>query len=369
MSQALEKILPLSFRNYVSNIPVYQYYKGYLSYRNAYKGKTKAIYVVGSPEHDNLGDHAITYAQMNFLRKAFPDYTLIEIVANRLMHNMKCLEEFCTPEDIFVLQGGGNFGIEYFREEEVRRKIISEFPNNKIIVFPQTIYFGDTELGRAEFKKTQDLYGSHKDLTLVAREATSYEIMKAGFRNNAVLLTPDIVMSLDITDPPKERHGALLCIRADKESIFGDQDKRTIEAYTAKHYSSITFTDTCIERPVSVQDRDMELNTLWDQFKGAEVVITDRLHGMIFAAITSTPCIALGNYNYKVVGSYEWIKHLGFVKFTNELDRIPELLEELRQLDHPRYNNEFSTAHYSQIIQAMSGSPAEAAAASSIVTA
>lgn len=49
MSQALEKILPLSFRNYVSNIPVYQYYKGYLSYRNAYKDKTKAIYVVGSP--------------------------------------------------------------------------------------------------------------------------------------------------------------------------------------------------------------------------------------------------------------------------------------------------------------------------------
>lgn len=164
---------------------------------------------------------------MNFLRKAFPDYTLIEIVANRLMHNMKCLEEFCSPEDIFVLQGGGNFGIEYFREEEVRRKIISEFPNNKIIVFPQTIYFGDTELGRAEFKKTQDLYGSHKDLTLVAREKTSYEIMKAGFRNNAVLLTPDIVMSLDITDPPKERHGALLCIRADKESIFSEQDKRS----------------------------------------------------------------------------------------------------------------------------------------------
>ncbi|MEK3881175.1 polysaccharide pyruvyl transferase family protein [Paenibacillus sp. FSL M7-0420] len=368
MSQALEKILPLFFRNYVSNIPVYQYYKGYLSYRNAYKDKTKAIYVVGSPEHDNLGDHAITYAQMNFLRKAFPDYTLIEIVANRLMHNMKCLEEFCSPEDIFVLQGGGNFGIEYFREEEVRRKIISEFPNNKIIVFPQTIYFGDTELGRAEFKKTQDLYGSHKDLTLVAREATSYEIMKAGFRNNAVLLTPDIVMSLDITDPPKERHGALLCIRADKESIFSEQDKKVIQEYTSKHYSTTTFTDTCILRPVSLEDRDHELNTLWNQFKEAEVVITDRLHGMIFAAITSTPCIALGNYNYKVVGSYEWIKHLGYVKFTNDVKQIPALLEELKTLERPRYNNEFSVKHYNQIIEAMSNSSAEEPA-SSIVTA
>ncbi|QUL55260.1 polysaccharide pyruvyl transferase family protein [Paenibacillus tritici] len=368
MNQALEKLLPLSFRNYVSNIRVYQYYKGYLSYRNQYKGKSKTIFVVGSPEHDNLGDHAITYAQMNFLRKAFPDYTLIEIVANRLMHNMRCLELYSTPDDIFVLQGGGNFGIEYFREEEVRRKIISEFPNNKIIVFPQTIYFGDTELGRAEFKKTQDLYGSHKDLTLVAREATSYEIMKAGFRNNDVLLTPDIVMSLDLTDPPKERKGALLCIRADKESIFSDQDKASIQNYSSKHFSQITTTDTCILRPVSLEDRDHELNTLWNQFKEAEIVITDRLHGMIFAAITSTPCIALGNYNYKVVGSYEWIKHLGYVKFTNDLNRIPELIEELRQIEHPRYNNEFSARHYNQIIQSMSDSLNEPSA-SSIVTA
>lgn len=368
MSKAIQRILPLSFRNYVSNNEVYQYYKGYLTHRSLYKSKSKAIFVVGSPEHDNLGDHAITFAQMNFLKQAFPEYTLIEIVANRLMHNLKCLEQYSTPDDIFVLQGGGNFGIEYFREEEVRRRIISKFPNNKIIVFPQTIFFGDTEQGRREFKKTQNLYNAHKDLTLVAREATSYEIMKEGFRNNDVLLTPDIVMSLDITDPPQARHGALLCIRADKESIFKDEDKRIMREHSSKYYDSITFTDTCLTHEVSIEDRDKELNTLWNQFKTSEVVITDRLHGMIFAAITSTPCIALGNYNYKVVGSYEWIKHLGYVKFTNDLNRIPELLEELKGIEHPRYNNDFSARHYQQIISSMSGSMNEPAA-SSIVTA
>lgn len=366
MTKAIQKILPLSFRNYVSNNEFYRYFKGYLVNRELYKSKSKAIFVVGSPEHDNLGDHAITMAQMDFLKKSFPDYTLIEIVADRLTYNLKCLEQYSTPDDIFVLQGGGNFGIEYFREEEVRRKIITKFPNNKIILFPQTIFFGDTELGRKEYKKTQSIYSAHKDLTLVAREKTSYELMKEGFKQNEVLLTPDIVMSLDITEPQRARSGALMCIRADKESIFSEAEKQIIHASVSNTFDQLTYSDTCIVRYISVEEREHELYTLWNQFKEAELVITDRLHGMIFAAITSTPCIALGNYNYKVVGSYEWIKHLGYIKFTNDINQIPELIEELSTIPAPRYNNDFSTQHYNQIITAMSANTDEFSPSSTV---
>lgn len=38
------------------------------------------------------------------------------------------------------------------------------------------------------------------------------------------------------------------------------------------------------------------------KFRECELVITDRIHGMIFAAITGTPCIALSNY--KIKGTY-----------------------------------------------------------------
>ncbi|MFD1910467.1 polysaccharide pyruvyl transferase family protein [Paenibacillus rhizoplanae] len=67
-----------------------------------------------------------------------------------------------------------------------------------------------------------------------------------------------------------------------RRAFFSEQDKKVIQEYTSKHYSNTTFTDTCILRSVSLEDRDHELNTLWNQFKEAEVVITDRLHGMIF---------------------------------------------------------------------------------------
>ncbi|MDI5788794.1 hypothetical protein PO124_11400 [Bacillus licheniformis] len=39
---------------------------------------------------------------------------------------------------------------------------------------------------------------------------------------------------------------------------------------------------TTIGRRVSRVSREKELNRLWDQLRGAEVVVTDRLHGMIF---------------------------------------------------------------------------------------
>lgn len=38
------------------------------------------------------------------------------------------------------------------------------------------------------------------------------------------------------------------------------------------------------------------------------MVITDRLHGMIFCYITNTPCLVFQNNIYKVRETYEWIK-------------------------------------------------------------
>ena len=41
------------------------------------------------------------------------------------------------------------------------------------------------------------------------------------------------------------------------------------------------------------------------EFAGAQLVITDRLHGMVFCYLTNTPCIVFSNYNHKVLGTYE----------------------------------------------------------------
>ncbi|MFX0112804.1 polysaccharide pyruvyl transferase family protein, partial [Bacillus pumilus] len=56
-----------------------------------------------------------------------------------------------------------------------------------------------------------------------------------------------------------------------------------------------------------------ELSTLWTELSKAPVVVTDRLHGMIFCAITQTPCVVLRSFDHKVMEGYEWVAHLPFL--------------------------------------------------------
>ena len=61
--------------------------------------------------------------------------------------------------------------------------------------------------------------------------------------------------------------------------------------------------------------RKKEVKNKLEQFKKAKLIITDRLHGMIFATITATPCIAFGNSNGKVKNVYGWLKHNEYIKY------------------------------------------------------
>ena len=48
---------------------------------------------------------------------------------------------------------------------------------------------------------------------------------------------------------------------------------------------------------------------MWKNFSSSKIVITDRLHGLIFSKITSTPCIAIDNSNNKIRETYNaWLK-------------------------------------------------------------
>jgi pyruvyl transferase EpsI len=63
------------------------------------------------------------------------------------------------------------------------------------------------------------------------------------------------------------------------------------------------------------------LEDFWDLLRTRKVVVTDRLHCMIFCAITQTPCVVLPNSNHKIKGTYEtWLSHLPHIAYMDELD-------------------------------------------------
>jgi pyruvyl transferase EpsI len=91
------------------------------------------------------------------------------------------------------------------------------------------------------------------------------------------------------------------------------------------------MTETSISYAVAEEKREAELRKKWKEFLSARVVITDRLHGMVFAAITGTPCIVLTNYNHKLSGSYQWLESLHYIKYCNRVEFLQEILESVKR--------------------------------------
>ena len=60
------------------------------------------------------------------------------------------------------------------------------------------------------------------------------------------------------------------------------------------------------------------------RFARRQVVVTDRLHGMIFSAVTGTPCVVLSSYNHKIQEYYE-----AFFRDSNAVFFIGEDMEKL----------------------------------------
>lgn len=313
----------------------------------------KAI-LVGVPHHCNLGDHAIAIAERKLIERYYKEYEYKE-VAEENVH--KCLDKICSyigKEDIIFLHGGGNLGNEYLFTETGRRKVVKMFPENKIIVFPQTIYFQENESGKRELENSKEIYNSHKNLIFLARENKSYKIMQQCFPNNKIFLTPDIVTILQESKENTTRKGVLFIIRSDSESKVEIQFINDIEQITNNYYSSIGYTDTAKGGQIYEHKRKQKLDEMFEKYRKSELIITDRLHGMIFAVITGTPCIAIGNYNHKIRESAKWFKDFPYIKYieNNEsLENIEKYIQNFKKIKNYQYNNKFSIDIFDKVFE------------------
>jgi pyruvyl transferase EpsI len=299
------------------------------------KNKPKIIVALAA-DYGNLGDVAITYAQTKFIKSQFPNYEIIDFPISRTFQEMKNLKKICTKQDIITIVGGGNTGDMYDDIEYCRQFFIQQFPDNTIISFPQTIDFSNSISGQRALEKAINVYSNHKKLILCAREEVSYKKYQKYFPNNKVFFLPDIVLSLNEELPRFKREGLTLSLRSDGEKRMDMSEQKLLEEKLKQKYN-IKYYDTHINKNnLSIEEREYELSNIWAYFKKSKVVVTDRLHGMIFCAITKTPCIAIDNSNRKVSGVYDaWLSNLGYIKMIKEYDyeEIQSLIEHLWNYD------------------------------------
>ena len=105
----------------------------------------RKLIIIGIPHHGNLGDNAIALAEEMMLKQNFSQYEIYQIPEKFLYKCIDIAKEFINKDDVLLLHGGGNIGDTYLVPEEGRRKVIQLFPDNKIIIFPQTAFFEDNE--------------------------------------------------------------------------------------------------------------------------------------------------------------------------------------------------------------------------------
>lgn len=281
--------------------------------------KKKRIFIFLAADYGNLGDVAITYAQHKFLSTTFSDYTTTEIPISQTLTGLEYIKRIIKKEDIITTVGGGNMGDLYQQIENYRQMVIEYFPNNKIICFPQTVDFSETIYGLDALDAAKSTYGNHKHLLLLAREQKTFDYFQTHFPNNKSLLVPDIVMSLDRVQPTFERKNAVICLREDKEKKLTDNQHKELLSIIKSNYKNISFRDTHIGTDfMGLKTRVSELFSIWDSFKKAELVVTDRLHGMIFCFVTNTPVLVLLNNNHKVQSSFEWIRNAANIHLVPE---------------------------------------------------
>ena len=289
--------------------------------------KGNKIVIIGTPNHGNLGDVAIFLAEKKLLEEHKPECNVFDVNMAVFDKEIPILKKLLKPSDLLILTGGGNLGNQYMDDEIIRRKVISLFPHNRIVIFPQTMFFTNDLSGEIEKEITRQIYNSHSHLVIAARDEYSFVEMKKIF-SSKIMLVPDVVLTWSNTEKMK-REGALLVLRSDVESTLSIIQKEQLKQVLLRQFQKVEFTDTVVNDLIGISNFETELMKKLNQIQKAKLVVTDRLHGMIFAAITQTPCLVINNYNHKLRETYKWIQHLEYIDFLPDINSTEEKVNEL----------------------------------------
>lgn len=304
----------------------------------AYKrSPKKRVFLLGTEEYGNIGDNQINESTVDFLKHTLPEYAVFEVTAMEMDRHFPFLKRYIRDDDMIVFAGGGNFGDVYPAAHDLRAKVIKTWQSNPKIVFPQTIHFTDSDQGRAALEETRKLYTNDNRVELFTRDQRSFDLAKQMFSCNSYLV-PDIVLSADMQRQAVRNEEILICLRSDIEKSLSKEDAERI--YTICKTAGVGVRTTDLQLPYHVRrnDRVAAINQKLDQWRSAKLVITDRLHGMVFAAVTGTPCIVLSNYNHKVRGTYEWIKYLPYIRYAESIADVEKHMTELLNAENCMYD-------------------------------
>lgn len=303
----------------------------------------KKIFLLLTPQYNNLGDHAIALSSIAWLRENFHEYSVVDITCN-FYKNLKMLLTKCMGEDdVICITGGGFMGDMWMISENMVRDIICTYRNHKIIVMPQTVFFQSDR----EKKRSKEIYTSNKNVYFALRDKDSYSIMKDWMGEQRVIYVPDIVTVFRYNRNEVQRHNIGICFREDIEKVDYDMTKEDVLAFFSDQNRQVKEISTLLKQPfVFTWKRKKYVDRKLKEIEQFELIVTNRLHCMIFAYLCGTPCLAFDNRSHKVSGGWEWLKDSGYIKMYDNSISLKRQVDELIGCttgfpDHTRLQNKY----------------------------
>ncbi|MGO5246759.1 polysaccharide pyruvyl transferase family protein [Prevotella sp. LCP21S3_D2] len=284
------------------------------------------------PYHHNIGDTLIWEGTREFL-KTVP-YKCLYYASKDSFRYRK------LPKNVIILlHGGGNFGDLYRLHSEFRKKIIKLYPDNKVVILPQTVFYEDMSLLQSDV----DFYAAHPNVTICAREQVSFNFLTENFKNQ-VLLLPDMAFYLDLKKYKvfEDENRVLYLKRTDKELVnanmvkipanseqhdwptyenhYGEFDM--VERFT--HLLRIIFKICGLRDRILARLEDWKRNWYYRRkyvqmgvsfLSPYHTIYTTRLHVLILGVLLAKKIYLINNTSGKVVNFYNtWLNELDSIK-------------------------------------------------------
>lgn len=298
--------------------------------------------LVGFPSHENPGDSAIWLAARRVLEEL---HVSTVFVCDYKAYSPDALAAV-LEDGIILLNGGGNLGDVWPREQILRERVFQDFPRTPVVQLPQSIHFDDPE-NLARFRQ---LVEGRDDVVFLMREEQS--MARARELGVETLLCPDVAFLLEATTRRDPETSVVCVMRSDREgrgmpAPEGDgievvdwlevppkeqpldaiaQADQLGEAIAAARGS--TYLATLAADLLDVYDdlARQRLDRAFASLQRGRAVITDRLHGHILALLLGIPHVVMDNRYGKLRSVYEtWTSGSELVRWADTPERAVEL--------------------------------------------
>ena len=278
--------------------------------------------VLDFPSYANVGDSAIWLGQLEFLRGR--DVDLVYTCDVHDYRRDKLARR--VGGGVILLTGGGGFGDRYLDHQRLREQVVSDFPENAVVQFPQSIDFRDP--GRAE--RAAAVLSRHGGLTLLLRDEIS--LRRARELGLEATLCPDAAFALPEAGRSVPPSSAVVWLsRTDAEKAVEPKDE-----VGGVDWLRDDVVDRVLHRVPLVRPQLRERLAAGRVRRGARmlsrgrVVVTDRLHGHILSLLLGIPHVLLDTANSKIRHFFEtWTAGCEITHWADDARQAASLAERL----------------------------------------